>query len=112
MTIARHKASRAKMQRAIYLLRRQLAAEKQLSGALCKLAFMPDQNPGHLKEVNRALTIRRKLNPRRDKNFTASGDVGENPPAACVPAEAFPLLNQRGDVEAASGIIHREGGRP
>lgn len=38
-----------------------LGAEKQLSGALCKLAFMSDQNPGHLKEVNRALTIRRKL---------------------------------------------------
>jgi hypothetical protein len=49
------------MQRTIYKLRRQLAAEKQLSGALCKLAFMPDQNPAHLKEVNRALTIRKKL---------------------------------------------------
>ena len=61
MTIGHHKASRAKMKQTIYQLRRQLAAEKQLSGALCKLAFMPDQNPAHLKEVNRALTIRRKL---------------------------------------------------
>jgi hypothetical protein len=61
MTIGRHKVHHAKMKRTIYLLRRQLAAEKQLSGALCKLAFMSDQNPAHLKEVNRALTIRRKL---------------------------------------------------
>jgi hypothetical protein len=61
MTIRRHKAAHAKMKQTIYLLRRQLAVEKQLSGALCKLAFMPDQNPAHLKEVNRALTIRRKL---------------------------------------------------
>lgn len=109
MTIAQHKVSRAKMKRTIYQLRRQLAAEKQLSGALCKLAFMPDQNPGQLKEVNRALTIRRKLNPRRVKNFMASGDVGENPPAACVPAEA-PNSSEGLGVEAAGGIIHREGG--
>jgi hypothetical protein len=61
MTIGRHKVVHAKMKQTIYLLRRQLAAEKHVSSAISNLTFAPNQNPAHLKELNRALTIRRKL---------------------------------------------------